>query len=145
MKNLLFAFIAAFAMLSCSDDSGSSNRDRIVMTVNGEEVIFTNINAVSEDIPADGESPAYSEITVSAVANGNLLSFFIIRGETGPDRIYGFYYMIDDVVFNGELTSDVTKNDGSHLKGTFSGSLLSSGIGAEIIYPVTNGSFDIRY
>jgi hypothetical protein len=146
MKKLLYVFITALAMLSCSDDSSTSEANNIKMTLDGEEIIFSNISVTEESFPAEGDIPAYTELTVSAVANENILSFFVIKGEVGEDLIYNINYTENDIIYFGTDISSTTETNGDdkHLVGTFQGSLDLVGP-QDNTRQLTNGSFHIKY
>jgi hypothetical protein len=146
MKKLLYVFITALAMLSCSDDSGTSGGNKIKMTLDGEEIIFNNISVTQENFAAEGDIPAYTELTVTAVANENVLSFFVIKGEVGADVVYNISYTEDEVIYFGSDMSSTTQTNGDakHLVGTFEGTLLLLGP-QETTRQLTDGSFDIEY
>ncbi len=147
MKNLFIAFFAAFALVACSDDDNSPSGNLISVEFDGQEVNFRNIQLEQVSYPAQGENPAYTEITVVATANGNVFSFFVIKGETGQDAVYDFSYATGNALYNGvDMQSNLVSNgDEQHLVGTFSGTMTNFAETASATIQITDGSFDIKY
>lgn len=150
MKKLFFFLaVAGMALTSCSGDDSSpvtSGTSSASATVNGVAKTFTTFSASTEDFPADGNYPAYTEVSVVGTNSANeTVSFMVERGELGP--VYGSfaYTQMGDVFYNysSDFNVIVTVNNAAQLKGTFSGTLITNGGSGSVT--VTNGAFDIHF
>jgi hypothetical protein len=132
----LFLFVSAVALTvslnSCSSDSGSGTS--LSMKVGGVKKSF--------------KTEAYSVFGTTFVEGyiGNIDSptesiYFTVNSGTGANKISNFSYdNATDSYSPGTLTSDVTTNTASSVKGTFSATLgPDTTAGADVV--ITEGTF----
>ncbi len=134
-KFFLAVFVVAIsvATLSCnkSDDDGGDGGDgmltqTISARIDGELVTFNNI--IVDRYSFGG----FTELDITATISGStqrLLEFYTVIGDVGSDAIQDFYYIKDGVYYHpynqgGNLTTVTTKNNGSRLEFSFSGTLV---------------------
>ncbi len=137
MKKLFLIMAVAvltFSLNCCS--SSTSSRGSLTFKLDGVEKKF---KVEAEEV--DGMVEVYGFLGTSDVPTESI-DFFIDPGATG-DVISGFTYSnADDYYYSNSATSDVTVNNGSSVKGTFSGSLNAPGGSTKT---VTQGTFDVSY
>ncbi len=142
MKKLfLFLTVAAFAV-SCSKDDNGGGSDSITFKVNGTSKSMSNIQVDQEP---DGEGGVYLTVTGSIGGATEIFAFESMNGEVGSGAAWGFAYMTDghDYYDNGDLNVVVETNNGHHIKGTFTGSMMDWESSDEVT--ITDGKFDISY
>ena len=138
----LFLFVSVVALTvtlnSCSSDSDGGGKS-ITFKVGGVSKSFSTI------VAAEGGGVVFvTAYNGTASDPGESVQFTINSGETGAGKVTNFGYTSpggND--FEGNpLTSNVTTNSGSSVKGTFSGTL--DGVsGSDLI--MTEGNFSIDY
>ncbi|MES2411503.1 MAG: hypothetical protein V4535_08680 [Bacteroidota bacterium] len=139
----LFLFVSAVALTvtlnSCSSDDEDGG-DSISFKIGGVTKSFNTI------VAAEGGGTVFvSAYNGTASDPGESVSFTIPSGETGANRVDNFSYTSpggNDFTGN-PLTSDVTTNSGSLVKGTFSGTLDGGVSTSDLV--MTDGKFDITY
>lgn len=137
-KVFLFMAVAAltFSLNSCSSDSGG-----------GSSVSF-KVGGTSKSFKTTATSSGGTVFVIgyigSAADPSETVSFSIESGATG-DVMDNISYTNDtDTYYSGSGTSDVTLNNGSSVKGTFSGTLEPFD-SANPTLTVTNGKFSASY
>ncbi len=153
-KVFLFIAIAALS-ISCSDDDETrANGGTVNITVDGVAKTYSSVVVDSQDYPAEGGEPAYTELRIFASngqtgASSESILIEVDKGDVGPDAIWDVTFTKNSTFYssNQTLVSNVSQNNNNgELKGTFSGTLQSFSIGDPVTpVVITNGSFDIKY
>jgi hypothetical protein len=153
MKKLfLFTCLSALALTfnSCSDDDSSStggNGGTFTATINGVQKTYNTVT-VAEDEYSDGETYLIVTGSQDGSADENIY-FELAKDETGTNAIY--YAEITtggDTHYASEINTNVTVNNGSQVKGTFSGTVHEWSNEQQedvLVLTVTGGSFEANY
>ena len=138
----LFLFVSVIALTvslnSCSSDSGSGGKS-VSFKIGGVSKSFSTVAAA--------ETGGFVFVTAfngSSTTQTESVSFTIATGETGANKVMNFSYTTPggSSFFGDPITSDVTTNSGSSVKGTFSGTL--QGISSSDLI-MTDGKFSVSY
>ena len=137
-KVFLFMAVAALtiSLNSCSSDSGGGSS--LSFKVNGTTKSFKTTATES------GGTVFVIGYIGSAASPTETVSFSIASGATGDVMSDVSYDNDTDTYFSGSGTSDVTLNNGSSVKGTFSGTLEPFD-SANPTLTVTDGKFSASY
>jgi hypothetical protein len=137
----LFLFVAAatltLSLNSCSKDDGGG--DTLSMKIGGVKKSF-KVDVIESD-----ESVTLLGYTGSTSNPTEILTVDIEPGATGAEAVNSISYTdaSDVTYFDNVTNSSVTVNNGSSVKGTFSGSMSPIGEGADIL--ITEGTFSVKY
>ncbi len=146
-KILLFAsLITALSFTSCSDDDngGSSGPNESVKArIAGVDYTF-DVVEVTEEVYED-----YTDLTIIASTEEDPDTFvriMLTEGETGSEAIWQFVYFPDGEAFETleGFTTNVTQNDDSSIKGTFSGTVEHWDPEVDQEVTITNGEFTVN-
>jgi hypothetical protein len=135
----LFLFVSAVA-LTVSLNSCSSDSD-------GGGSLSFKVDGVKKSFKTEGVSSVVGTTVYGYSGNAEdpteTVSFNVASG-TGANKVTNLSYQNADGVNYafGTITSDVTTNSTSSVKGTFAGTLEPFGAGADIT--ITEGSFSVR-
>ena len=150
----LFLFVSAITIAltfnSCSsdDNSDSSSNNGITATVNGVTKTFNTIDILENTYEDEnGVEQIYLDIEAKIDNNaGEVIYFQVDKGDIGSDKMSGFYYFVNNKYYSygGGFEDNITVNNGSTLKGTFSG-VVSVGMDDSQFLTFTNGSVNINY
>lgn len=148
MKRILLSALAGIALTfsACSSDSDSESTG-VKARINGENITFNTVSVIEE--PHTDEGFSYVDLRVTASVNSDpskRISFVIEQGVTGTEASWFFAYFLDET-FHPKMDGfnmNVTTNNGTQLKGTFSGHVQADVEPFEII-TVDNGTFNITY
>lgn len=149
----LFLFVSAITIAltfnSCSsdDNSDSSSNNGITATINGVTKTFNTID-ITENAFEDenGEDQIYLDIEARIDNNaGEVIYFQVDKGDLGSDKMHGFYYYVNNSYYSygSEFEDNITVNNGSTLKGTFSGVVSLTDENQFLTF--TNSSVNINY
>jgi hypothetical protein len=145
MKKIAFAllFVAALFLPSCTSDDSTDKRT-IKAKIDGIEHIFNTVQVEETPYPDEG----YTDVTISATLDNDpskMVSIIVTQGVTGDDASWYFAYFLDETAYpkNDAFTTNVDKSTNNHVKGTFSGTVISTEDDSEIVF--TDGTFDVTY
>lgn len=162
MKRIIFILLYCFgALISCEDDNSSNSAtpdNNLSIKIENTDFVFDDISVVRT--PYEDEGIAYVDIYVTAKLSSNPnreFQFYLDELQVGANEVLYFMYEKDQVLYEfsgyqpsedtAVMSSNVTENTGSRVKGTFSGNLTNYN-STTMLYEsvtVTNGSFDVRY
>lgn len=140
----LLLFVAAAFLSSCSSDDSSATGRRVKAKIDGVEHVFNTIQVTKTEYPEEG----YTDVTISATADNDpskMVSLIVTQGVTGTDASWYFAYFLDETAYpkNDAFLTNVSKSTNNHVKGTFSGTVISTEDDSEIVF--SDGTFDVTY
>jgi len=139
----LFLFVSLIALTvslnSCSSDSDGGGGKSISFKIGGVNKTFSTIAAAE-----NGGFVFVTGFNGTASSQTESVSFTIATGATGANKVSNFTYTTQggNSFIADPLTSDVTTNSGSSVKGTFSGTL--QGVSSSDLI-MTEGKFSVKY
>jgi len=141
MKKLfLFLAVAGFAV-SCSKDDDNGGSDTLKFKIDGVQKSMSNI-VVNEE--PNGDGTYWLTVTGSIGGTTEVFSFESDSGEVGANAAYAFTYVANSqAYYEDTMVSVVETNNGSRIKGSFSGTMMNWSTGDEV--SITEGQYDISY
>ncbi|MGB0896826.1 MAG: hypothetical protein ACPGU9_06605 [Flavobacteriaceae bacterium] len=162
MKKIIFVLVCcSLSFISCEDDNSVNTRtpdSSLSAKIDDIVYVFDDISVVRT--PYEDGGVAYVDVYVTAKISSDAnreFQFYIDELLVGENEILYFMFEKDQVLYEfsdyqpsddtASMTSMISENNGSRLKGTFSGNLTNyntTTMSYETI-TVSNGSFDVRY
>lgn len=138
---LILSVIILVFTISCSKSDNNDSSKLISAKIEGTLKYFNNIS-VAQDI-----NPDYIDYIITAKQsddNSKTLTISMEKEATGTESIYYIQYFDSENYYDGaiqDISTNITENSSSKVKGTFSGNLND---GEGTIVQITQGIIDIN-
>lgn len=145
-KITLLLFVTALPFFSCSSDESDQRGRNIKANIDGNTYIFNTLVVEQHHYNENGFE--YTDVEITGSINNDpsrTISIIVMEGATGHDASWYFAHFHEEEPFvkDENFITHVTESDDNYIKGTFSGTLVSTEDGST--QTISDGSFEVTY